>query len=175
MAWQLTDLPSWHPLSCRFANRSSEITLNHDVVPPLNDNVQLSAAQYRMRLYEASTHSLLSISLFHDANIQKLSHKTTRLPAEQIWTEIVLVYTALLIPSFISTCSSICTKAIIQWKMGRVYPRVKLLKKYYIHFDVPGNGIFRFMENLGLCLISTLWYIYYSPSNLGSIAKRSYT
>lgn len=36
----------------RFANASTEITLIHDVMPPLSDNVQLSAAEYRVKLYE---------------------------------------------------------------------------------------------------------------------------
>ena len=36
----------------RFANSATEITLIHDVMPPLSDNVQLSAAEYRVKLYE---------------------------------------------------------------------------------------------------------------------------
>lgn len=36
----------------RFANQASEITLIHDVMPPLSDNIQLSASEYRVKLYE---------------------------------------------------------------------------------------------------------------------------
>ena len=41
-----------HAYCDKFANRSSELNLIHDVTPPLNDNVQLTAAEYRLRLYE---------------------------------------------------------------------------------------------------------------------------
>ena len=43
----------------RFANQASEITLIHDVMPPLSDNIQLSASEYRVKLYEVCCRQFL--------------------------------------------------------------------------------------------------------------------
>lgn len=37
---------------CRFRNTSPEIELNTDVVPPFRDDIQLTVAEYRSKLYE---------------------------------------------------------------------------------------------------------------------------
>ncbi|KAF7669358.1 hypothetical protein LDENG_00196470 [Lucifuga dentata] len=41
-----------HPYVARFHNAAKEPSLNYDVVLPVNDDVQLSAVQYRNKLYE---------------------------------------------------------------------------------------------------------------------------
>ncbi|KAI8482263.1 Mitogen-activated protein kinase 15 [Branchiostoma belcheri] len=41
-----------HPYVARFHNASDEPALDYDVVPPLDDDVQLSVSEYRSKLYE---------------------------------------------------------------------------------------------------------------------------
>ncbi|XP_071487098.1 extracellular signal-regulated kinase 2-like [Diadema antillarum] len=41
-----------HPYVARFRNPSGEIQLDYDVVPPLDDDVQLSVNEYRSKLYQ---------------------------------------------------------------------------------------------------------------------------
>ncbi|CAH1253187.1 extracellular signal-regulated kinase 2-like [Branchiostoma lanceolatum] len=41
-----------HPYVARFHNTSDEPALDYDVVPPLDDDVQLSVSEYRSKLYE---------------------------------------------------------------------------------------------------------------------------
>ncbi|XP_030854361.1 extracellular signal-regulated kinase 2 isoform X2 [Strongylocentrotus purpuratus] len=41
-----------HPYVARFRNKPGEIFLDYDVVPPLDDDVQLSVNEYRSKLYE---------------------------------------------------------------------------------------------------------------------------
>ncbi|XP_072017572.1 extracellular signal-regulated kinase 2-like isoform X2 [Amphiura filiformis] len=41
-----------HPYVKRFSNPAEEIALDYDVVPPLDDDVQLSVNEYRRKLYE---------------------------------------------------------------------------------------------------------------------------
>lgn len=41
-----------HPYVERFHNPADEISVGHDVVPPLSDDVQLTVAEYRDKLYE---------------------------------------------------------------------------------------------------------------------------
>eukprot|EP00058_Branchiostoma_floridae_P008094 XP_002593582.1 hypothetical protein BRAFLDRAFT_88155 [Branchiostoma floridae] len=41
-----------HPYVARFHNASEELALDYDVVPPLDDDVQLSVSEYRSKLYE---------------------------------------------------------------------------------------------------------------------------
>ena len=40
------------PIFDRFSNPAEEIALDYDVVPPLDDDVQLSVNEYRRKLYE---------------------------------------------------------------------------------------------------------------------------
>ena len=42
------------PLFSRFHDPEEEIELSHDVVPYLDDNVQLSIEEYRGKLYEVN-------------------------------------------------------------------------------------------------------------------------
>jgi hypothetical protein len=39
---------------CRFHNAAEEISIGHDVVPPVSDEVQLTVDEYRSRLYEVA-------------------------------------------------------------------------------------------------------------------------
>lgn len=44
--------PYYCDLGCRFHNPADEPELNRDVVPYLDDNIQLSIEEYRDKLYE---------------------------------------------------------------------------------------------------------------------------
>lgn len=44
--------------SHRYRNKSSEISLDRNIVPPLNDDVRLSIDDYRNKLYELMSHDL---------------------------------------------------------------------------------------------------------------------
>ena len=44
-----------HPFVARFHNPDEEPFMKCDVVPPLNDDVQLSVEEYRIKLYEVKT------------------------------------------------------------------------------------------------------------------------
>ena len=41
-----------HPYVAKFHNLSEEHSLLYDVIPPVDDDVQLSVAEYRDKLYE---------------------------------------------------------------------------------------------------------------------------
>ena len=41
-----------HPYIAKFHNPSEEIMLTYDVIPPVDDDIQLSVAEYRTKLYE---------------------------------------------------------------------------------------------------------------------------
>lgn len=41
-----------HPYVAKFHNPEEEISLDYDIVPPLDDDVQLSVEEYRVKLYE---------------------------------------------------------------------------------------------------------------------------
>lgn len=43
-----------HPYVRRFHNPADEISIGHDVMPPVNDDVQLSVTEYRNKLYDVS-------------------------------------------------------------------------------------------------------------------------
>ena len=43
-----------HPYVRRFHNPADEISIVHDVMPPVNDDVQLSISEYRNKLYDVS-------------------------------------------------------------------------------------------------------------------------
>ena len=43
-----------HPYLAKFHNPSEEHSLSYDVVPPVDDDVQLSVAEYRTKLYDVS-------------------------------------------------------------------------------------------------------------------------
>lgn len=43
-----------HPYLAKFHNPSEELSLSYDVVPPVDDDVQLSVAEYRTKLYDVS-------------------------------------------------------------------------------------------------------------------------
>uniref|UniRef100_A0A4W6DT42 Mitogen-activated protein kinase 15 n=1 Tax=Lates calcarifer TaxID=8187 RepID=A0A4W6DT42_LATCA len=49
-----------HPYVARFHNPAKEPALNYDVVLPVDDDVQLSVVQYRNKLYEVQSESLMS-------------------------------------------------------------------------------------------------------------------
>lgn len=44
-----------HPFVARFHNPEEEPSMDYDVIPALNDDVQLSVEEYRVKLYEVST------------------------------------------------------------------------------------------------------------------------
>ncbi|KAK3736297.1 hypothetical protein QZH41_020759 [Actinostola sp. cb2023] len=44
-----------HPYVAKFHNPEEELSLDYDVVPPLDDDVQLSVEEYRVKLYEVCT------------------------------------------------------------------------------------------------------------------------
>ncbi|XP_064625084.1 extracellular signal-regulated kinase 2-like isoform X2 [Lineus longissimus] len=41
-----------HPYVARFHNKADEPSIDHEVVPPINDDVQLTVGEYRTKLYE---------------------------------------------------------------------------------------------------------------------------
>ena len=43
-----------HPFVARFHNPEEEPCMDYDVIPALNDDVQLSVEEYRVKLYEVS-------------------------------------------------------------------------------------------------------------------------
>lgn len=43
-----------HPFVARFHNPEEEPSMDYDVIPALNDDVQLSVEEYRVKLYEVS-------------------------------------------------------------------------------------------------------------------------
>lgn len=45
-----------HPYMAKFYTPSEEMSLSYDVIPPVNDDVQLTVAEYRNKLYEVSLH-----------------------------------------------------------------------------------------------------------------------
>jgi len=52
-----------HPYLAKFHNPSEEHSLPYDVVPPVDDDVQLSVAEYRTKLYDVSW-TVLVFTLF---------------------------------------------------------------------------------------------------------------
>lgn len=44
-----------HPYVSKFHKPADEVSLTYDVVPPVDDDVQLSVNEYRDKLYEVST------------------------------------------------------------------------------------------------------------------------
>ncbi|XP_065669565.1 extracellular signal-regulated kinase 2 isoform X2 [Hydra vulgaris] len=50
-----------HPYLSKFHNPSQELELTYDVVPPVDDDVQLSVAEYRTKLYESILQKKLDI------------------------------------------------------------------------------------------------------------------
>ena len=44
--------PTYMYLPCRFHDPDNEPTVGHDVVPVLDDNIQVSTDQYRSQLYQ---------------------------------------------------------------------------------------------------------------------------
>lgn len=51
-----------HPFVARFHNPEEEPSMDYDVIPALNDDVQLSVEEYRVKLYEVSGHVLFGLS-----------------------------------------------------------------------------------------------------------------
>ena len=51
-----------HPYVAKFHNPDEEPTLDCDIVPPLDDDVQLSVEEYRIKLYEVYITDMLNIS-----------------------------------------------------------------------------------------------------------------
>lgn len=45
-----------HPYVAKFHNPDEEPSLDYDIVPPLDDDVQLSVEEYRIKLYEVYKH-----------------------------------------------------------------------------------------------------------------------
>lgn len=61
-----------------YRNKNSEITINRNVIPPLNDDIRLSVDDYRNKLYELmshSVHSSKSIPLWKHSKIHSELHK----------------------------------------------------------------------------------------------------
>lgn len=52
-----------HPYLAKFHNPSEEHMLTYDVVPPVDDDVQLSVAEYRTKLYDVNNFGLASYNL----------------------------------------------------------------------------------------------------------------
>ncbi|XP_057312245.1 extracellular signal-regulated kinase 2-like isoform X1 [Hydractinia symbiolongicarpus] len=50
-----------HPYLAKFHNPSEELSLTYDVVPPVDDDVQLSVAEYRTKLYDSILQKKLDI------------------------------------------------------------------------------------------------------------------
>nr|CAD7398766.1 unnamed protein product [Timema poppensis] len=53
-----------HPYVHRFHNSSNEPSLNHDVLPPLRDDVQLAVDDYRNKLYEMMSSGIFRFETF---------------------------------------------------------------------------------------------------------------
>ena len=53
-----------HPYLSKFHNPSQELELTYDVVPPVDDDVQLSVAEYRTKLYEVAYYFFIIIMEF---------------------------------------------------------------------------------------------------------------
>ena len=52
-----------HPYIAKFHNPSEEIMLTYDVIPPVDDDIQLSVAEYRTKLYEVWFHLVFPFSI----------------------------------------------------------------------------------------------------------------
>ena len=53
----------------RFHNPSEEIVIGHDVIPPLSDDIQLTVEEYRNKLYEVWSVSLLLVGRQSKLNV----------------------------------------------------------------------------------------------------------
>lgn len=51
-----------HPFVARFHNPEEEPSMDYDVIPALNDDVQLSVEEYRVKLYEVSAQYLYCLN-----------------------------------------------------------------------------------------------------------------
>lgn len=49
-----------HPYVARFHNPDDEPGLDCDIIPPLDDDIQLSVEEYRVKLYEVCTFNLIA-------------------------------------------------------------------------------------------------------------------
>lgn len=54
-----------HPFVARFHNPEEEPSMDYDVIPALNDDVQLTVEEYRVKLYEVSAHVLFVLILMN--------------------------------------------------------------------------------------------------------------
>lgn len=55
-----------HPFVARFHNPEEEPSMDYDVIPALNDDVQLSVEEYRVKLYEVSACVLFVLSTYFE-------------------------------------------------------------------------------------------------------------
>ena len=58
-----------HPYLAKFHNPAEEHSLTYDVVPPVDDDVQLSVAEYRTKLYDVRMISVYSLCNFMTDNL----------------------------------------------------------------------------------------------------------
>ena len=63
---------------CRFHEPEEEIELNCEVVPYLNDNIQLSIEEYRDKLYEVATTVCLCVHYYRFLPSLEYSRKAKR-------------------------------------------------------------------------------------------------
>lgn len=58
-----------HPYVARFHNPEEEPSMDYDVIPALNDDVQLSVEEYRVKLYEVGKEFICGILFYcHKGN-----------------------------------------------------------------------------------------------------------
>ncbi len=62
-----------HPYVAKFHNLADEVELDYDVVPPVDDDVQLSVDEYRQKLYEMIVQKIVEIK----KRSSRISNSTT--------------------------------------------------------------------------------------------------
>lgn len=59
-----------HPYVARFHNPEEEPSMDYDVIPALNDDVQLSVEEYRVKLYEVGLRLNFSLSVTKESSFE---------------------------------------------------------------------------------------------------------
>lgn len=59
-----------HPYVARFHNPEEEPSMDYDVIPALNDDVQLSVEEYRVKLYEVGLRLNFSLSVMKESSFE---------------------------------------------------------------------------------------------------------
>lgn len=63
-----------HPYLAKFHNPAEEHALTYDVVPPVDDDVQLSVSEYRTKLYDVCFHVIFLYCVLKLVTFKALSH-----------------------------------------------------------------------------------------------------